>query len=212
MRGPMLSTGEEKHAMYIHNWENTDLTHEPAYNVRAQRLPKFAEADESYAGGAWVVVAPDTTMTEHVRTDAEGWTIGLSENARRLGETELPLVLPRPVVGILAVRVILWQSDRGADPVALTQDIRDAFGHTRLSSVLSTLTSSPATMMTVANVRDAAGELGREIAPVLRALSTDYVDFFEGFYPAINCAADEMSVTEEFTGYHSQLLLRKTHS
>lgn len=76
MRGPMLPTGEEKHAMYIHNWENTDLTHEPAYNVRAQRLPKFAEADESYAGGAWVVVAPDTTMTEHVNPDGEPRTRG----------------------------------------------------------------------------------------------------------------------------------------
>jgi mannose-6-phosphate isomerase-like protein (cupin superfamily) len=57
--------------MYVHSWENGDLTPEPAYNVRAKRLPKFAGAGEPYSGGAWVVVAPNTTMTEHVNPDGE---------------------------------------------------------------------------------------------------------------------------------------------
>jgi hypothetical protein len=152
------------------------------------------------------VVLPDTDA------DVSQWTIGLSEETRRLGEVELPLVPPRPVVGIMAVRTILWQSDKGADPVTVTGDIREAFRHTRLSSVLDALDASPATMMTAVNVREAAGELGREIAPLLRALCTDYVDFFEGFYPAIADATGRMIATERLTGYHSQLLVRTIRS
>jgi hypothetical protein len=163
-------------------------------------------------GWSWDLSGAGPAIVPGIDADTKEWTIGLSENARRLGEIGLALVPPRPIVGILAVRVILWQSDRGEDPAALTEDIRDAFAHTRLNSVLSTLAVSPATMMTTANVREAAGELGREIAPVLRALCTDYVDFFEGFYPAVPYTADNMNGLEKFTGYHSQLLVRTAHS
>jgi quercetin dioxygenase-like cupin family protein len=58
-------------SMYIHSWENVALSTEPAYNVRAKRLPRFDGADEPYAGGAWVIVAPHTTMTEHINPDGE---------------------------------------------------------------------------------------------------------------------------------------------
>ncbi|MGD9483096.1 cupin domain-containing protein [Streptomyces sp. TRM70308] len=57
--------------MQIHGWASDDLGFEPDYNVRAQRLPRFDGADEPYEGGAWVVVAPHTTMTEHVNPDGE---------------------------------------------------------------------------------------------------------------------------------------------
>jgi quercetin dioxygenase-like cupin family protein len=57
--------------MHIHSWEADDLTPEPAYNVKAQRLVRFEGADEPYEGGAWVVVPPHTTMTEHINPDGE---------------------------------------------------------------------------------------------------------------------------------------------
>jgi methionyl-tRNA synthetase len=57
--------------MHIHSWESNDLSYEPDYNVRAQRLPKFQGADEPYEGGAWVVVPPRTTMSEHINPDGE---------------------------------------------------------------------------------------------------------------------------------------------
>lgn len=57
--------------MHLHHWEPDDLGAEPAYNVRAMRLPRFDGAGEPYAGGAWVVVADGTTMTEHVNPDGE---------------------------------------------------------------------------------------------------------------------------------------------
>jgi hypothetical protein len=152
--------------------------------------------------GAAPTVVPDSAEKE--------WTIGVSGGARRLDGAELPLVPARAIVGILAVRVILWQSDRGANPVELTGDVREAFRHTRLASVLETLSATPATMMTVVNVREAAAELGREIAPVLRALCTDYVDFFEGYYPVTDDPADPTNgnAVERFASYHSELRMR----
>lgn len=57
--------------MHIHSWNPDDLSFEPDYNVRAQRLPKFTGAEEPYEGGAWVVVPPHTTMTQHVNPDGE---------------------------------------------------------------------------------------------------------------------------------------------
>lgn len=55
--------------MQLHHWTPEELTFEPTYNVRAIRLPKLA--GEPYEGGAWVVVEPGATMTEHVNPDRE---------------------------------------------------------------------------------------------------------------------------------------------
>lgn len=57
--------------MHVHSWTPDDLSYEPDYNVRAQRLPRFDGAAEPYEGGAWVVVPPRTTMTEHVNPGGE---------------------------------------------------------------------------------------------------------------------------------------------
>jgi len=57
--------------MHIHSWEQADLAYEPSYNVKAQRLQRFEGAREPYEGGAWVIVPPNTTMTEHVNPDGE---------------------------------------------------------------------------------------------------------------------------------------------
>ncbi|MFD7919442.1 hypothetical protein ACFV3R_09475 [Streptomyces sp. NPDC059740] len=137
--------------------------------------------------------------------DLTRWQVPLSGEERRLDKAPLQLVPPRRVVGCQSVRVILWQSDRGADPAAVTDDVREALRHSRLASTLATLSpDARGTMMTAVGVREAAGELGREIAPVLRALCTDYVDFFEGFYPVV----DDAVRADRFAGFHSELSLR----
>jgi hypothetical protein len=131
------------------------------------------------------------------------WTVPLSGTERRLGDRALELVPARRVVGCQSVRVILWQSDRGASAELVTEEVRAAIRHSRLASALAPLASSQATVMSAVGVRDAATELGREIAPVLRALCSDYVDLFEGFYPAT-----ETGRADHLTGFHSELTLR----
>ncbi|MGD9483091.1 hypothetical protein WDH52_07480 [Streptomyces sp. TRM70308] len=137
--------------------------------------------------------------------DPARWTVPWDGAQRRL-DPAAPLVLvpPRRVVGCQSVRVILWQSHRGADPGTVTEEVVAALRHSKLAATLATLASdAETTMMTAVGVREAAGELGREVAPVLRALCSDYVDFFEGFFPV----TDGADRTERFTGYHSELTL-----
>lgn len=123
-------------------------------------------------------VAPDVADPDPAR-----WSLPL-HGADRVLADPLELAPARPTVGCRAVRVILWQSDKGAEPAAVTAEVGEALRHSRLASVLEMLgAGAPTTMMTAVGVREAAGELGREIAPVLRALCSDYVDFFEGFFP-----------------------------
>lgn len=137
--------------------------------------------------------------------DLAHWALPLRGTERRLEKAPLELVPPRRVVGCQSVRVILWQSGRGADPATVTGEIREALRHSKLASVLTTLGSgAPTTMMTAVGVREAAGELGRDIAPVLRALCSDYVDFFEGFHPATDGAVR----TDHISGFQSELSLR----
>jgi quercetin dioxygenase-like cupin family protein len=70
--------------MPVHSWETADLRPEPTYNVRAQRLPRLPNAEEPYEGGAWVVVDPGTTMTEHVNPGGESELFYIIEGAGQL--------------------------------------------------------------------------------------------------------------------------------
>lgn len=65
--------------MLVHGWTEDDLTDEPAYGVRAVRLPPLTGVEQPYEGGAWVVVAAGTTMTRHVNPDGESEVFFLTE-------------------------------------------------------------------------------------------------------------------------------------
>lgn len=111
--------------------------------------------------------------------DAEAWRLDLVDGRRSL-RGPVPL-WRRPIVGGLAVRVIVWQGDHPD----LAAEIAEAMRHTALSAALAALTPPARTTVSSAMaVRSAAGGLGTDIAPVLRALCPDYIDFFEGFLPA----------------------------
>jgi hypothetical protein len=99
---------------------------------------------------------------------------------RRVLRRPLPL-WRRPVVGGLTVRVIVWQGEHPD----LAAEIAEAMRHSALAAALDAIGPPARTTVTSAmTVRGAAGGLGTDIAPVLRALCPDYIDFFEGFLPA----------------------------
>lgn len=141
-----------------------------------------------------------------VDADPMLWSVPLgSDGVRRLTGRGLPIVPPRVVVGGLVVRVILWQSERGADAHEVAAETREALRHSRLATMLALLPADGrTTTMGAVAVREAADELGREIAPVLRALCTDYLDFFAGCYP-VQAGAGE---PETITAYASEIALR----
>ncbi|MFI7099002.1 hypothetical protein ACIBK8_06560 [Streptomyces sp. NPDC050161] len=154
---------------------------------------------------SWDLSGDAPLVTPGADADLSRWTAPLHGSERLLADGPLELVPPRKVVGCRSVRVILWQSGRVADPATVTGEVREALRHSKLTSVLTALApGAPTTMMTAVGVREAAGELGREIAPVLRALCGDYVDFFEGFYPV----AHDSVRSDHVSGFHSELSLR----
>ena len=152
------------------------------------------------AGGGPVVVPPEPGAAEcALKLDGDG--------IRRLAHPVTLSEPGRPVVGGLVVRVILWQGEQGTDPARVTAEVAEAMRHSTLGGMLGMLASAAdTTMATVIAVRQAAAALGPEIAPVLRALCTDYIDFFEGFYPADEAVGDR----EPHEGFQSALAVRTT--
>ena len=67
--------------MFLHAWTDDDLTDEPAYGVRAVRLPPLEGVRQPYEGGAWVVVAAGSTMHRHVNPDGESEVFFVTEGA-----------------------------------------------------------------------------------------------------------------------------------
>jgi hypothetical protein len=128
--------------------------------------------------------------------DAKRWRLSLRDGVRTAADGPLPLWTGRPVVGGLVTRILLWQN--GSGPVA--GEVAEAMRHTRLASTLAAVGGTGRTTITSAvMIREAAGALGGELAPVLRALCADYLDLFEGHFPA----GAEPGGT--FTGYHSRI-------
>jgi hypothetical protein len=151
------------------------------------------------AGGGPVVVP--------LLPNAADWVLTLGGDGRHLARP-LTVVEPgREIVGGLAVRVILWQSEPGTDAGRVTAEVAEAMRHSMLAGMLGILASASGTdMATVIAIRQAAAALGPEIAPVLRALCPDYIDFFEGFYPA----TDPVQDGESYVGYQSEITVRTT--
>ncbi len=130
--------------------------------------------------------------------DAERWRLTLRDGVRTAADGPLPLWTGRPVVGGLVTRVLLWQN--GSGPV--TAQVVEAMRHSRLAGTLAAVGGTGRTTITSAvMIREATAALGGELAPVLRAFCADYLDLFEGHFPATAGAEGE------FAGYHSRISL-----
>ena len=94
---------------------------------------------------------------------------------------------PRPVMAGLAVRIQIWESAKGTRDFGQTlSTVADAIQKSKLNSVLTLIaTATGVASATVALVEQAALELAKVVGSVLLASSDDYVDFYEGYFPAI---------------------------
>ncbi|PXX06374.1 hypothetical protein [Mycolicibacterium moriokaense] len=92
----------------------------------------------------------------------------------------------RPVTAGLAVRIQIWESAQGTRDFGKTLSaVADVIQKSKLNSLLTMIgmVTGVATA-TVALVEQAALELGKAVGDVLQASSDDYVDFYEGYFPA----------------------------
>jgi hypothetical protein len=104
--------------------------------------------------------------------------------------------------------MMLWESDQGARDFgkAMTEvaNTIQTSGLTNLLSLVATATGVTGAVITAAVA--AAGELAKAIGAILQANSNDYVDFYEGYYPA----ADPWTTGDEVhQGYASEIALTR---
>lgn len=92
----------------------------------------------------------------------------------------------RKVTAGLATRIMLWESDQDVRDFGKTMsEVANAVKASELNNVLSLVASvAGVTSATVNLAKNAAIELADVIGRILQANSNDYVDFYEGYYPA----------------------------
>ena len=98
----------------------------------------------------------------------------------------LALFPSRTVTAGLAIRIMLWESDQGARDFGKTMnELANTVRTSELTNLLSLITmATGVTGSTITAAYMAAGELTKAMSAILRANSDDYVDFYEGYYPA----------------------------
>lgn len=133
--------------------------------------------------------------------------LGVGEVREFLG-AGVVLFPARKVTAGIAIRIMLWESDKKARNFgkAMTE-VTSAIKTSELTNLLSLAAAGTgvagATMTVVAG---AAGELAKTIGAILQANSDDYVDFYEGYYPA----ADSWGVGDEtHQGHSSEITLTR---
>ncbi|MGK3988617.1 hypothetical protein WME99_36575 [Sorangium sp. So ce136] len=107
-------------------------------------------------------------------------------SARRLLGAGALLFPPRRVTAGLAARIMLWESDSDVKRLGDTiNTVSSAIATSKLSNLLQMIAlGTGVSGATVALVAQAAAELAAAIGTVLQANSDDFVDFYEGYYPA----------------------------
>lgn len=114
----------------------------------------------------------------------------------------------RVVKGGIAVRIQLWESDQNIRTFGkAVSDTADAIQKSSLNNLLSLISvASGISGATITLIKDASIELAKTIGIILKANGNDYVDFFEGYYPAHQ---NWTTASESHTGNASVLVLDK---
>jgi hypothetical protein len=92
----------------------------------------------------------------------------------------------RPVTAGLAVRIQIWESARAKRNFGTTlSSVADVIQKSELNSLLTVVAAAAGVATaTVALVEQAALQLAKTVGEVLKESSDNYVDFFEGYFPA----------------------------
>jgi hypothetical protein len=114
----------------------------------------------------------------------------------------------RPVTAGLAMRMQIWESAQGVRQFGQTMSaVAQTIQQSRLNSLLTLVaTATGVATTTIALVEQAALELGRVIGDILKASSDDYVDFYEGYFPASQPWTDGQMA---YKGHASEIVLNK---
>lgn len=112
----------------------------------------------------------------------------------------------RKVTAGLAIRIMLWESDKQARNFGKAMiEVANTIKTSKLTNILSLISAGTGiTGATITTTAAAADELAQCIGLILQANSDDYVDCFEGYYPA---SAPWKTGTVAYKGYASEITL-----
>lgn len=98
----------------------------------------------------------------------------------------IPLFPARHVVGGLAMRIQIWESDQGVRDFGKTMvEVTNTIQASELNSLLNLISlAAGVPIATVKLIEEASLQLAEVIGAILQANSNDYVDLFSGFYPS----------------------------
>lgn len=112
----------------------------------------------------------------------------------------------RRVTGGLSLRIQLWESDQDVRDLGKTiKEVNNIIRTSKLTNLLSMLASVALVQVaTILMIKEASQELADLVGSILKANSDDYVDLFEGYYPA----SQKWPTTEiTYQGYASEIQL-----
>lgn len=129
-------------------------------------------------------------------------------NVRKFIGEGINLFPKRKVKGGIAVRIMLWESDKNLRDFGKTlSETADSIQKSELNNLLALIsTVTGVAGATVALVEKAALELAKIIGVILKANSNDYVDLFEGYYAS---DSDWNKGEDEYSGNSSKIVLNK---
>ncbi len=115
---------------------------------------------------------------------------------------------PRSVAAGLSTRIQIWESAKGTRDFGQTlSTVADTIQKSKLNSLLTLIAmATGVASATVALVEQASLELAKVIGDVLKAISDDYVDFYEGYFPA---AVPWTAGQTAYRGHASEIVLNQ---
>ena len=120
----------------------------------------------------------------------------------------LVLFPSRQITAGIALRIMIWESDQGVRNFGYTmKKVTSAIQESTLNKVLTAIGTIPQPTIELINtIKNASFELADIIGGLLEKNADDYVDLFEGYYPA---SAEWTEGEESYTGYSSEITLNR---
>jgi len=144
-------------------------------------------SDVYFLAWCWDLSGKPTSLYPGVAADPSSALIPMRGGDVREFMGAGALLFPaRPVTAGLAVRIQIWESAKGTRDFGTTlSSVADVIQKSKLNSLLTLIAGAAGVATaTVALVEQASLELAKVVGDVLEASSDDYVDFYEGYFPA----------------------------
>ncbi len=128
-------------------------------------------------------------------------------NIREFIGEEINIFPKRKVKGGMAVRIQIWENDKDIRDAGDTiLNVTNTIENSSLNNVLSGIEKFGLHTSTISLIKEAALELSKLVGAILKTNNNDFVDFYEGYYPA---DSEWFKEDNPYTGNSSKIVLRK---